>query len=176
MIDPNLILSEDGKTLIGVNDKSCKSVKIPESVTHIGDWAFVGCASLQSIDIPNSVTHICNRAFQKCISLQSLNIPNSVTNIGDWAFSDCWLLQSINIPNSVTNIGDWAFSDCWSLKEIHIDIEDPDRITSWLMAFDESQIKKCTLFIPSSPCWESWEYRHHPVFSIFKNIIIIPRK
>ena len=39
--------------------------------------------------IPNSVTTIGEGAFMYCNSLASINIPNSVTTIGDCAFSGC---------------------------------------------------------------------------------------
>ena len=55
MENDNLILSEDGKTLIRVKDESITHVVIPEGVTTIGEWAFHGCQSLESINIPNSV-------------------------------------------------------------------------------------------------------------------------
>ena len=40
---------------------------IPNSVTTIGEWAFVRCSSLASIDMPNSVTTIGKFAFAYCI-------------------------------------------------------------------------------------------------------------
>ena len=120
MENDNLILSEDGKTLIGVKDKSITHVVIPEGVTTIGDRAFSWCESLQSIDIPDSVTTIGKSAFSVCESLQSIDIPNSVTIIGDGAFDGCESLQSIDIPDSVTTIGKSAFSVCESLQSIDI--------------------------------------------------------
>ena len=58
--------------------------KIPNSVTHIGDWAFRD-NQLTSVEIPNSVTHIGAGAF--CVNqLTSVEIPNSVTHIGAGAF------------------------------------------------------------------------------------------
>ena len=62
--------------------------------------------------IPNSVTNIGDSAFMYCKSLTNINIPNSVTNIGDEVFKDCRSLTNINIPDSVTNIGDWTFLRC----------------------------------------------------------------
>ena len=41
-------------------------VKIPDSVTTIGDYAFEVCRSLTSIVIPNSVTAIGGSAFWLC--------------------------------------------------------------------------------------------------------------
>lgn len=53
-----LKLSEDGTTVIGVNDKSVTSITIPDSITKISNEAFLGCSSLRRITIPNSVTTI----------------------------------------------------------------------------------------------------------------------
>ena len=93
---------------------------IPDSVTHIGDWVFSRCKTLQSIDIPNSMTHIGDWAFSGCEALQSIDIPNSVTHIGNKAFFICEALQNIDIPNSVTHIGDRAFSGCKALQSIEV--------------------------------------------------------
>ena len=62
---------------------------IPDSVTSIGDCAFLHCHSLTSVTIPESVTSIGDYAFRECKSLTSVTIPNSVTSIGDSAFKDC---------------------------------------------------------------------------------------
>ncbi|MDR1120359.1 MAG: leucine-rich repeat protein [Dysgonamonadaceae bacterium] len=70
--------------------------------------------------IPNSVTMIGNDAFLGCSGVTSVTISNSVTTIGDMTFLGCSGLTSVTIPNSVTTIGA-AFSDCSSLTEIHID-------------------------------------------------------
>ncbi len=85
------------------------SVKIPNSVTSIGNGAFYGCPSLTSVTIGNSVTSIGHRAFSGCTSLTSVTIGNSVTSIGNIAFCDCTSLTSITIPDSVTSIGASAF-------------------------------------------------------------------
>ena len=85
----DVCLFNKDKTAIVSTIKDCVNYIIPNSVTKIGDFAFVGCESLQSITIPNSVKSIGNDAFRWCKSLQSVTIPNSVTKIGDYAFSGC---------------------------------------------------------------------------------------
>ncbi len=64
----------------------CKNTVIHNSVTSIGDYAFVGCSGLTSVDIPNSVTSIGRDAFNSCSGLTSVTIPNSVTSIDIGAF------------------------------------------------------------------------------------------
>ena len=64
-------------------------VIIPDSVTSIGNKAFIWCESLQNVTIPDSVTSIGDKAFGWCSSLQSITIPDSVTSIGNEAFTCC---------------------------------------------------------------------------------------
>ena len=92
-----------------------QSIKIPASVTSIGNYAFLGCNGLQSIQIPSSLTSIGNNAFASCYGLQNITIPASVTSIGISAFQNCYGLNSIVIPSSVTKISSGAFEDCYSL-------------------------------------------------------------
>ena len=75
--------------------------------------------------IPNSVTTIGNMAFLSCSGLTSVSIPNSVTTIGEMAFASCGNLTSVNIGNSVSGIGDWAFVSCSSLTSIIVDNGNP---------------------------------------------------
>ena len=121
---PNSVTSIGDGAFIGCF--SLQSITIPNSVTSIGDRAFIGCEFLQSVTIPNSVTSIGNRAFEQCKSLQSVTIPNSVTSIGDEAFSSCESLQSVTIPNSVKSIGNRAFELCKFLQSVTI----PNSVTS----------------------------------------------
>ena len=132
-------------------------------VTSIGDMAFFYDYYLNSITIPNSVTSIGNSAFMQCTGLASvyisdleswckisfsypesnplyyahrlfingeeikdLVIPNSVTSIGESSFSGCSGFTSITIPNSVTSIGKFAFIGCSGFTSITI----PNSVTS----------------------------------------------
>ena len=69
--------------------------------------------------IPNSVTKIGDYAFMDCTGLTSVTIPNSVTSIGWYAFNGCTGLTSVAFGNSVTSIGDKAFEGCTGLKKIY---------------------------------------------------------
>jgi hypothetical protein len=88
--------------------KTVERVRIPGSVTSIGEYAFSN-TKLTSVDIPGSVTHIGSYAFYKN-GLTSVVIPDSVTYIGDGAFSSNQL-TSVTIPDGVTRIGGGAFYD-----------------------------------------------------------------
>lgn len=101
------------------------TANIPNSVTSIGYGVFSGCSNLVTINIPNSVTSIGSSVFKGCSNLTTIDIPDNLTNIGDETFNGCCKLTSINIPNGVIWIGDRAFADCELLKEIKI----PDSVT-----------------------------------------------
>ena len=119
-IDGNLY-SKDGNMLIAYAiGKIEKSFTIPDSVTSIGDYAFLGCTSLTSVTIGDSVKSIGGSAFWYCTSLTSVTIPDSVKSIGDEAFHYCTSLTSVTIGDSVTSIGDYAFDSCTSLTSVTI--------------------------------------------------------
>lgn len=111
----NVLFNKDKTTLISYRAKEANYV-IPDSVTSIGECAFLECNSLTSIIIPDSVTSIGVCAFAQCNSLTSINIPDSVTTIANHAFYNCKSLKSIKIPDSITSIGDCAFEECDSLS------------------------------------------------------------
>ena len=102
------------------NRKSLMSVKIPETVTEIGDGAFKSCSSLTSITLPQSLVSIGKETFRSCSSLTSITLPQSLVSIGNSAFESCSSLTSITLPQSLVSIGSSAFSSCRSLISIVI--------------------------------------------------------
>ncbi len=122
------------------------SITIPDSVTRIGDGAFMLCKSLTRATIPNSVTSIEAYAFSLCSSLKIITMPNNITIIEDGAFSDCTSLTNITIPSSVTSIGENAFARCSSLTSITI----PNRVTSLANSVFSNCTGLTSITIPSS--------------------------
>ena len=102
------------------NNTEITSIKIPDSVTSIGEVAFWNCSSLTSITIPDSVTSIGEGVFADCSSLTSVTIGNSVTSIGEGVFENCSSLTSVTIGNGVSSISDDAFFNCSSLTSINV--------------------------------------------------------
>jgi hypothetical protein len=112
-----------------------KEIIIPNSVTHLGDYAFY-CTSLTNIAIPDRVIRIGNHAFRRCSQLTNFTIPSSVTQLGDMAFAECTGLTSITIPGGVTNIGADAFGGCSGFTNV--------TILSGVMNIGEGAFRHCT--------------------------------
>ena len=98
--------------------KDLIKVKLPESLTSVGNSAFEDCSSLASVNIPDSVTSIGSSAFHNCNSLASVNIPEGVPEIFSHTFDGCGNLTGITIPASVTFIGYRAFINCTGLTSV----------------------------------------------------------
>lgn len=143
----DVILSEDGTIVIGLNNKVSDLVILPEyngvkvasigasafknrsslrkvtislGVTEIGEHAFDGCRSLTDIEMPAGITRIGKYAFNGCKSLASINVPSNVTTIGASAFKDCESLTSVTLPYNITSIENMLFYNCKSLASIKI--------------------------------------------------------
>lgn len=114
--EEGLTITSDGK-LTKVSPELTE-VKIPNSVTTIGNYAFYDCTSLKSITIPDSITTIYAEAFSGCKNLTSIIIGNGVTSIGKLAFNNCINLTDVIIGDSLETIIELAFHNCKSLKKI----------------------------------------------------------
>lgn len=122
------------------------SIELPASVDYIGDYAFMGCSGLSSIELPATVSYIGDDAFKGCVGLTSMEIPNTVTTLGGYAFSDCTQLASVTLPASLASIGDALFMHCSSLRQIDI----PASVTTIGAYAFESCTSLTSLTIPES--------------------------
>ena len=110
------------------------SIKIPQSVTTIGNEAFCNNFALKNVYI-SDIAAWCNIEFESYssnpfwyaetlylnnVEVTNLVIPEDVVSIRNYAFYGSSFLTSIKIPNSVTSIGDEAFYRCLSLTSITI--------------------------------------------------------
>ncbi len=133
----NAILEKGTGTLV----YGCRTTRIPEEITTIGEDAFFVCGGLTEFEIPNTVTSIKDAAFAGT-PLRRIVIPNSVTELGGWAFCDCYDLKSVVLPEDITEIKAFTFAACESLREIEIP-EGVVRIGE--CAFKDSALERITL-------------------------------
>lgn len=105
----------DGAALY-INDNPATSVTIPDGITEIRPYTFMGCSNLNYLTIPDSVTIIGDYAFYGCASLRSVNQAQKIRIIGNYAFMDCSSLFYMPVTSSLASIGNYAFYDCTELS------------------------------------------------------------
>lgn len=121
---------EIGSEVTAIGDSAFRGCTFMESITfgensqltEIGDYAFSGC-KIFSVKMPSTVTTIGNYAFAMCSELYTLKLSNNLTSIGSNAFAGCLSLRKIVIPACVANIDSEAFSSCRNLKNIYCQAE-----------------------------------------------------
>lgn len=88
--------------------RNLETIKLPNTVSTIGDNAFYGSHTLTIINIPKGVTSIGKSAFEGCYELTSIDLPPLITTIEDKTFCGC-PLSAIVLPEKLIKIGDGAF-------------------------------------------------------------------
>jgi hypothetical protein len=108
------------------HNKTIKSIKLPESIVKIYDYAFAGCAALESLNIPPNC-EVGKCAFLGCKKLAKDKrlvifnetlyrcIDSSAIYTG---FSNNPAPYSIVIPDGVSTIADCAFENCRVLESV----------------------------------------------------------
>lgn len=138
--------------------------------TEISDLMFNNCYNIETVKIPSSITKIGNYSFDRCSNLKEVIFEDvdSITSIGEYAFSQCGItsftisknlnklenaifyssdLESIIIPNNIEIIENNAFSHCSNLKEI--EFEENSKLTKiGQNAFNQSIVSE--IVIPNS--------------------------
>ena len=101
-----------------------EGVRLPESLSIIGEAAFENCAGLTSIALPEGVSVVLPRTFKHCKNLKDVLFPTALTGIGKEAFEGCALV-SIDLPSTLTTLGERAFKNCKGLTSVIV----PDACT-----------------------------------------------
>ncbi len=111
-----VLFDKTKRALLSFPSGKALSYVIPDSVTSIGEAAFMWCTELTSVMIPDTVTRIGGYAFDGCWGLTSVKIPGGVTNIGDSAFGNCRALQRMYCAGDAPYLGGNAFFLCEELS------------------------------------------------------------
>ena len=111
--------TEDGRSLIVDNtiiayaNASGTTYTIPDSVTAIGNCAFLSCDSLTIVNIPDSVTTIGDSAFEDCSSLTSVYCKATTPPSLDWnVFGNNGSGRKIYVPTE--SVEAYKSAECWS--------------------------------------------------------------
>lgn len=103
--------------------KNLKTIKLPSTITSIGDEAFYNCQSLTNIEGLDkcNLKSIGSAAFSNCKALENLDFSQSTfTNVPSKAFHGCSALAKITLPNTLTTIGGYAFYACYGIPQLDL--------------------------------------------------------
>lgn len=87
------------------------TVTIPEGYDRVGNEAFAN-SSITNINFPNSLTLIGESAFLNCTKIASIKLNEGLENIGKKAFMGT-SLTALKFPSTLQIIHDEAFRDCF---------------------------------------------------------------
>lgn len=121
-IPENLVIPE-GTTKISYRAFWCmkiKSVKIPDSVTSIGNEAFAHCALLKSVDFGNGLEYIGHYAFRGCESLKEIKIPDGIKTIERGAFQECKGVEYVEIGEGLETLKESTLGCLTSIKTLKL--------------------------------------------------------
>lgn len=91
-------------------------IKLPDTVTLIGDSAFKGCKSLKSLHLPDGVVRIGSRAFEDS-GITEMTVPKGVESIMPRSFRNCKNLKELTLQGVDTVVDVSVFEGCTHLRK-----------------------------------------------------------
>ena len=142
------------------------SFKFGERVEYIPAFLCYEMKKISSVKLPATLTNIGESAFESCESLKYVAIPDQVTTIHNWAFAWCLGLTQVTFGERLQQIGSGAFCDCTSIKEMTSNASQVPEIT--YATFDN--VEPSTTVYVKEPLIE--QYKQHPYWGKF-NIVAV---
>lgn len=105
------------RPFIPANVNSYTSIKFPDTLTGINDYAFYANTAFARLVVPATVSNIGNFAFYDFDNLSNVKI--TTTSIGAAAFGNCDGLIEVLVDGS-SSIGKVAFAECSNLTKLTI--------------------------------------------------------
>ena len=96
------------------------SIKLPDTLTSLGEFCFGHCDDLITLILPNSITTLGQGCFSGCNNLKKITLPTNITNLPGACFQGCKELSKITLHEGITSLGLGCFSDCSSLTSIKL--------------------------------------------------------
>ena len=113
IVEDGIIYNKNKTILIRCLPGKNTKVEIPNSVTEMQGYAFVGCSKLKgTLTVPGTIKNIPNNAFERCTSEIPLVLENGIEYIGRKAFANSHFIGDLAIPDTVKQIDGSAFFNC----------------------------------------------------------------
>lgn len=96
-----VLYTKDGKALAAYpNGRECESYSVEANTEKIMDFAFY-CSNVKTVELPESVTEIGQSAFLKAYLLEKANVPYGVKSIDETTFACCPNLKELIISPDI---------------------------------------------------------------------------
>ena len=95
------------------------TVRFPDTLEEIGDYAFYGCAALTAVTLAEGIRKIGKLAFAKCTALTAASLPVSLQSVGSGIFAET-ALRELHIPEGTKELAARAFYQCGQLEHVYI--------------------------------------------------------
>jgi len=125
------------------NKSSLISVKLPRTITTIGQGAFRSCSNLEEVTLFRGILEIQEYAFEFCYSLREIVLPPTIQRLSAYAFHNCHALSEIRIPSSMKSIVWYTFDGC-PISDVYTYTIEPTYLDSNVFSFS------ATLHVPST--------------------------
>ena len=102
--DGQLYSNCEGRFLPPWKDYEITELSLPEGLTRIGDFAFLGQDGLSEIKLPASLKSIGESAFQGCAGLRSVKLPENLSSVGHDAFKECTQMKQVFVQNPACRV------------------------------------------------------------------------
>ena len=94
---------------------------IPEGVSIIEPYAFLGCEQIKTVEFGPDVEEIGLYAFQNCVNLETMVCSSAVSIINAGAFKGCSSLKEADFSEcTISTIGYESFAGCSSLTSVKL--------------------------------------------------------
>ena len=92
------------------------SIRIPDTVTDMGEFLFDGCVNLRHLKLPKELKTLWGYTFVRC-GIEEIVLPDGLRIIPPFAFKDCRNLRKVFCGAGLEKIYSWAFGGCDQLRE-----------------------------------------------------------
>lgn len=98
-----------------------KNLVIPEGISIIEDYAFLGCEELEKLTLGYDVEEIGLYAFQNCVNLKEVVANDALGIISAGAFKGCKSLKAMDFSETtLATVGYESFAGCVSLASVKL--------------------------------------------------------
>ncbi len=116
--EDNSAITSIGKAALYHSPDFCIDVVLPDTITSIGDLAFV-VLPIKSIHFSKNLEYIGSRAFERCSELTEVDLSDTkLSGMGGSSFNSCEKLSKVLLPETLTTIAYGTFKGCPALKSI----------------------------------------------------------